>query len=147
MKRCPNSLTLRRFSGLLACSLTSSVSCFTFGLWAKSLARLNSDAIGRSLREGPGPQPQEGADRRHHPRVSHTLDPAALPRTRRDRHRAGAGAQPLGAKKLAPARLASAICTAIDDSARQARTAQLSERIAQEYDAPRASERIERTLA
>jgi hypothetical protein len=28
-------------------------------------------------------------------------------------------------------------CTAIDDSARQARTAQLSERIAQEYDAPR----------
>jgi hypothetical protein len=38
-------------------------------------------------------------------------------------HHAGAGPQPLAAKKLAPARLASAICTAIDDSARQARTA------------------------
>jgi hypothetical protein len=62
-------------------------------------------------------------------------------------HHAVAGPQPLAAKKLAPARHASAICTAIDDSARQARTAQLSERIAQEYDAPRASERIEHTLA
>jgi hypothetical protein len=62
-------------------------------------------------------------------------------------HHAGAGPQQLAAKKLTPARLASASCTAIDDSARQARTAQLSERIAQEYDAPRASERIERTLA
>jgi hypothetical protein len=51
-------------------------------------------------------------------------------------HRAGAGPQPLAAEKLAPARLASAICTAIDDSARQARTAQLSERIAQEAAPP-----------
>jgi hypothetical protein len=62
-------------------------------------------------------------------------------------HHAGAGPQPLAAKKLAPAPLASAICTALDDSASQARAAQLSERIAQEDDAPRASERIERTLA
>ena len=49
MKRCPSSFSLRRFSGLLACSLTSLVSCLPWGLWAKSLARLNSDAIVRSL--------------------------------------------------------------------------------------------------
>src|SRR6266487_2867416 len=64
MKRCPNSLSLRRFSGLLASFLTSSVSFFPWGLWAKSLARLNSDAIVRSLREDRGPRPSEGADRR-----------------------------------------------------------------------------------
>src|SRR5215813_453034 len=58
MKRCPNSLSLRRFSGLLASSLTSSVSFFPWSLWAKSLARLNSDAIVRSLREGRGPRHQ-----------------------------------------------------------------------------------------
>jgi hypothetical protein len=34
---------------------TDSVSFFPSGLWTKSLARLKSDAIGRSLREGRGP--------------------------------------------------------------------------------------------
>src|SRR5215475_6642804 len=80
MKRCPNSLSLRRFSGLLASSLTSSVSFFPWGLWAKSLARLNSDAIGRSLREGRGPRPQEG--RRSSPPalgIAHIWDPADTP--------------------------------------------------------------------
>jgi hypothetical protein len=64
--------------------LTSSVSCFPLGLWAKSLARLKSDATGRSLREGRGPRPRERRRRRRHPWVSHTLDPAAIPRTRGD---------------------------------------------------------------
>jgi sterol 3beta-glucosyltransferase len=62
-------------------------------------------------------------------------------------HRAGAGPPPLPAKKLAPSRLASAIRTAIDNSAMQARTASLSERIAAEDGAARASEQIESTLA
>jgi sterol 3beta-glucosyltransferase len=61
-------------------------------------------------------------------------------------HRAGAGPQPLQANKLAPSPLASAIRTALDDSAMQARTADLSERIAQEDGATRASEQIESTL-
>ena len=62
-------------------------------------------------------------------------------------HRAGAGPPPLPAKKLAPGGLASAIRTAVDDSAMQARTAELSERIAQEEGATRASEQTESTLA
>jgi hypothetical protein len=45
MKRCPNSLSLRRFSGLLA------VSCFPWGLWAKSLARLNNRNINEAHRQ------------------------------------------------------------------------------------------------
>jgi sterol 3beta-glucosyltransferase len=62
-------------------------------------------------------------------------------------HRAGAGPQPLPAKKLAASPLASAIRTALDDSAMQARTAELSQRIAQEDGATRACEQIEATLA
>jgi sterol 3beta-glucosyltransferase len=62
-------------------------------------------------------------------------------------HRAGAGPPPQPAKKLSSSRLASAIRTAIDDSAMHARTAELSARIAQEDGATRASEQIERTLA
>jgi sterol 3beta-glucosyltransferase len=61
-------------------------------------------------------------------------------------HRAGAGPQPLPANKLAPSRLAPAIRAALDDSTMQARTAQLSERIAQEDGAARASEQIESIL-
>jgi sterol 3beta-glucosyltransferase len=61
-------------------------------------------------------------------------------------HRAGAGPQPLPANKLTPSRLASAIRQALDDSAMHARTAELSERIAQEDGATRASEQIESTL-
>jgi sterol 3beta-glucosyltransferase len=62
-------------------------------------------------------------------------------------HRAGAGPQPLSASKLAPSRLASAIRTALDDPAMRTRTAELSERIAQEDGATRACEQIESTLA
>jgi sterol 3beta-glucosyltransferase len=62
-------------------------------------------------------------------------------------HRAGVGPQPLPANKLAPTDLASAICTAIDDSAMQTRAAELSERIAQEDGATKASEQIESALA
>jgi sterol 3beta-glucosyltransferase len=62
-------------------------------------------------------------------------------------HRAGAGPLPLPAGKLAPERLASAVRTAIGDSAMQARTAELAERITQEDGATRASEQIESTLA
>ena len=61
-------------------------------------------------------------------------------------HRAGAGPQPLPANKLTPSRLASAIRQALDDSAMHARTPELSERIAQEDGATRASEQIESTL-
>jgi sterol 3beta-glucosyltransferase len=62
-------------------------------------------------------------------------------------HRAGVGPPPQPAKKLTPASLASAIGSAVDDSAMHARTAELSERIAREDGASRASEQIERTLA
>src|SRR5215471_77982 len=81
MKRCPSSLSLRRFSGLLASSLTSSVSFFPWSLWAKSLARLNSDAIVRSLREGRGPPAVRG--RRSWPpaiRYRTLWDPADTPK-------------------------------------------------------------------
>jgi UDP:flavonoid glycosyltransferase YjiC (YdhE family) len=61
-------------------------------------------------------------------------------------HRAGVGPQPLPANKLTPSRFASAIRAALDDSAMHARTAELSERIAQEDGATRASEQIESTL-
>jgi sterol 3beta-glucosyltransferase len=62
-------------------------------------------------------------------------------------HRAGAGPQPLPAKKLAAGPLASAIRTAIEDSSIKARVAELSERIAREDGAGRASEQIEAILA
>jgi sterol 3beta-glucosyltransferase len=61
--------------------------------------------------------------------------------------RAGAGPGPLPAKKLAAAALASAIRTAIDDSAIRTRAAALSQRIAGEDGPGRASELIESTLA
>jgi sterol 3beta-glucosyltransferase len=61
-------------------------------------------------------------------------------------HRAGAGPASLSAKKLAASRLASAIRAAIDDSAVQARTAELSERIAEEDGATRACQQIETVL-
>src|SRR5215831_17799147 len=79
MKRCPNSLSLRRFSGLLASSLTSSVSFFPWSLWAKSLARLNSDAIVRSLREGRGPRHGVGTFVTTNHQVSHTLGSCRYP--------------------------------------------------------------------
>jgi sterol 3beta-glucosyltransferase len=62
-------------------------------------------------------------------------------------HRVGAGPRPLPANKLTPANLALAIDTAISDSAMQARAAELSERIADEDGAIRASEQIESVLA
>jgi sterol 3beta-glucosyltransferase len=62
-------------------------------------------------------------------------------------HRAGAGPQPLPAKKLTSANLASAIRAAIHDSAMLARAAELSERITQEDGATRASAQIESALA
>ena len=61
-------------------------------------------------------------------------------------HRAGAGPQPLPAKKLTPSRLAFAIRAAINDPTMQTRIAGLAERIAQE-DGARASEQIETILA
>jgi sterol 3beta-glucosyltransferase len=61
-------------------------------------------------------------------------------------HRAGAGPQPMPVKKLAANRLASAIQTAHDDVAMRARAARLSEQIAQENGANRASEQIESIL-
>ena len=61
-------------------------------------------------------------------------------------HRAGAGSQPLAANKLTPASLASAIRAAIDDSAMQARAAELSKRIILEDGATRASAQIESVL-
>jgi sterol 3beta-glucosyltransferase len=62
-------------------------------------------------------------------------------------HRAGAGPQPLPAKRLTASGLALAIRTVIDDSAIQVRTSELSGRIAQEEGTTRASEQIESTLA
>ncbi len=62
-------------------------------------------------------------------------------------HRAGAGPQPMPVKKLTPDRLASAIRAVRDDTDMQARAAVLSERIAQENGAGRASDQIESTLA
>jgi sterol 3beta-glucosyltransferase len=62
-------------------------------------------------------------------------------------HRAGVGPQPLPANKLTPASLASAIRAAINDSAMQARAAELSERITQEDGTARASAEIESALA
>jgi sterol 3beta-glucosyltransferase len=61
-------------------------------------------------------------------------------------HRAGAGPQPMPVKKLVTRRLASAIQAAHDDAMRT-RAAELSERIAQENGADRASEQIESTLS
>ena len=62
-------------------------------------------------------------------------------------HRAGAGAQPMPVKRLAPERLASAIQTASNDVDMRARAAELSERMSQEEGAERASEQIESILA
>jgi sterol 3beta-glucosyltransferase len=62
-------------------------------------------------------------------------------------HRAGAGPQPLPANKLSPGSLASAIHSAINDSAMQARATELSERITREDGATQASAQIESVLA
>jgi sterol 3beta-glucosyltransferase len=62
-------------------------------------------------------------------------------------HRAGAGPEPLPAKKLTPERLASAIRMAIEDSRMQNRAAELAERIGEEDGAQTASEQIEAALA
>ena len=62
-------------------------------------------------------------------------------------HRAEAGPRPTPVKKLTPERLASAIRTASDDDDMRARAAELSERMAQEDGANRASEQIEGILA
>jgi UDP:flavonoid glycosyltransferase YjiC (YdhE family) len=62
-------------------------------------------------------------------------------------HRAGAGPQAMPVKELTTNRLASAIQTASDDADMRTRAADLSERIAQENGANRASEQIESTLA
>jgi sterol 3beta-glucosyltransferase len=62
-------------------------------------------------------------------------------------HRAGAGPQPMPVKKLTTNRLASAIQTANADADMRTHAAELSDRIAQENGADRASEQIESTLA
>jgi sterol 3beta-glucosyltransferase len=62
-------------------------------------------------------------------------------------HRAGAGPQPMPAKKLAPEQLASTIQKARDDGDMRTRAAELSKRIAQEDGTGRASAQIENTLA
>jgi len=61
-------------------------------------------------------------------------------------HRAGAGPEPLPAKKLTAERLAAAIRAGIQDPAMRDRAAELSERIAREDGAARASEQIEASL-
>jgi sterol 3beta-glucosyltransferase len=62
-------------------------------------------------------------------------------------HRAGAGPQPMPVKNLTTNRLALAIQTANADADMRTRAADLSDRIAQENGADRASEQIESTLA
>jgi sterol 3beta-glucosyltransferase len=61
-------------------------------------------------------------------------------------HRAGAGPEPLPAKKLTHERLAALIGAAIQDSTMQGRATELSERIAGEDGVGRASEQIEASL-
>ena len=61
--------------------------------------------------------------------------------------RAGAGPEPLPAKKLTPDRLASAIRTSVEDSGMRGRAAGLSDRIGEEDGAGKASEQIEAVLA
>ena len=61
-------------------------------------------------------------------------------------HRAGAGPEPLPAKNVTRERLAAAVGAAIQDSTMQARANELSERIAGEDGAGRASEQIEASL-
>ena len=61
-------------------------------------------------------------------------------------HRAGAGPEPLPAKKLTRERLAAAIRTAIEDSEVRSRATELSERIGAEDGTGRASEEIEASL-
>jgi sterol 3beta-glucosyltransferase len=61
-------------------------------------------------------------------------------------HRAGAGPEPLPAKKLTAERLAAAIRAVIQEPAMRDRAVELSERIAREDGATRASEQIEVTL-
>ena len=61
-------------------------------------------------------------------------------------HRAGAGPEPLPAKKLTAERLAAAIRAGIQDPAMRDRAVELSERIAREDGAARASEQIEASL-
>jgi sterol 3beta-glucosyltransferase len=61
-------------------------------------------------------------------------------------HRAGAGPQPMPAKRLTPERLASAIQKARDDGDMRTRASELSMGIAGEDGTGRASEQIESTL-
>lgn len=61
-------------------------------------------------------------------------------------HRAGAGPEPLPAKKLTAERLAAAIRAVIQEPAMRDRAVELSERIAREDGAARASEQIEVSL-
>ena len=61
-------------------------------------------------------------------------------------HRAGAGPEPLPAKNVTRERLAAVVGAAIQDSTVQARATELSERIAREDGAGRASEQIEASL-
>jgi sterol 3beta-glucosyltransferase len=61
-------------------------------------------------------------------------------------HRAGAGPEPLPAKKLSAERLAAAIRASTQQAAMRARAVELSERIGREDGAARASEQIEATL-
>ncbi len=61
-------------------------------------------------------------------------------------HRAGAGPEPLPAKRLTADKLGAAIRTAIEDHAMRDRALELSERIAREEGAKRAAEQIEASL-
>ena len=61
-------------------------------------------------------------------------------------HRAGAGPEPMPAKKLTAERLAAAIRGVIQEPAMRDRAVELSERIAREDGAARASEQIEVSL-
>jgi sterol 3beta-glucosyltransferase len=62
-------------------------------------------------------------------------------------HRAGAGPEPLPAKKLTVERLASAIRAMVEDGGKRSRAVQLSERIGREDGPGKASEQIESALA
>ena len=62
-------------------------------------------------------------------------------------HRAGAGPEPLEAKKLTAEHLAAAISSATTDAGMRSRATELSQRIDQEDGTGQASEQIEDVLA
>jgi hypothetical protein len=73
MYRLRSSSSLRRFSGLLACSFACSMSCWPLGLRTKSVMRLVIDAIGPSLPGLPVRQRSFGwSCSSHEPKVSPT---------------------------------------------------------------------------